>query len=64
MVIKERIDKANIHLYMKKIQAKGYRKVGKEYGRNFYKIFFERTRGMQVEKLTMRYTDNGWLSIY
>lgn len=64
MVIKERIDKANIHLYMKKIQAKGYKKVGREYGKNFYKILFERKRGDTVEKLTMRYTDNGWLSIF
>jgi len=63
MVLKERIDKSQIHFYINKILSRGFVKVSDIKSPYVYTVTFEK-RTDRIEHLTLRYTRNGWLTIF
>lgn len=59
MKITQRIDKSQIHFYIVKLKEKGFQKVADRHTKYAYIVCFQRGE----ERLTMKYTNNGWLTI-
>lgn len=64
MVVKERVAKSQIHLYINKYLSQGYVKVSDKKRPYIYMVTLERRSGKKVERLTFKYTQNGWLTIF
>lgn len=61
MKITQRIAKSEIHLFVKQLETRGFVKTSDKKTRYAHMVHFRKGNN---ERLTLKYTNNGWLSIF